>query len=343
MNVEIPSPAGPAPSPAGGPTLSPAVAEAFRRTARAVGRFEVLLAARVRAAPGALGAAGEHLLSSGGKRLRPSLVVLAAFASGPRRRGLACLAVAAETVHCATLLHDDVIDQARTRRGRASVPAAFGNTVSVLAGDHLFAQAVELVQRAGSPRALAALIAAIRAMVEAEARQLALRESPAFDEATCLSICRGKTASLFRWCAAAGAMAAGARREHEAALAGYGEHVGLAFQLADDLLDLGSPAAVGEDLAQGAITLPMAIACRQRPAIAGRIRTAMRRLRTGHGSGVRAARAVSESVHRTGAVAAVRERIRSSTTRALMNLGCLPDSPYREALARVALGLGERA
>jgi octaprenyl-diphosphate synthase len=273
----------------------------------------VLRAALARA-PSLLRQPMSDLVAAGGKRLRPRLVVLAAEASGPRRRGVLRLAAAAEAVHSATLLHDDVVDEAPTRRGQPSAPAEHGNPIAVLAGDWMFTFAIDLVRRSGHPRVLTELLEAIRAMVEAEALQQEQRKAPRFDEARCLEIISGKTVSLFRWCALAGARAAGATEAHAQALAAYATHVGTAFQLLDDLEDL---CRLEEDLAQGWVTLPLVLALREQPSLP---RTA-------------------EAVLKTSAPAQVAVRIAHELELAQVSLRQLPHSVAREQLASVAAQL----
>lgn len=268
----------------------------------------------VSGAPEVLRRAMLQLLSAGGKRLRPRLVVLAAEAGGPRRRGVMRLAAAAEAVHSATLLHDDVIDEAPSRRGSPSANASHGNALAVLAGDWMFTLAIDLVRRTGHELVLAELIDAIRAMVEAEGLQQEQRRAPRWDEARCLQIIAGKTVSLFRWCALAGARAAGAPEAHAQALARYASHVGTAFQLADDLDDL---CCLEEDLAQGWITLPLVLALEERPDLP------------------RTAAAVLE----TSAPARVVERIRHELQQAQQCLSSLPHTAARDELSRVAASL----
>jgi octaprenyl-diphosphate synthase len=277
-------------------------------------RIDQLLLRAVGSAPEVLRQPMVELLSAGGKRLRPRLVVLAARASGQGRRGVMRLAAAAEAVHSATLLHDDVVDVAMTRRGRPSAAAAHGNPVAVLAGDWMFTLAIDLVRRSGNDRVLCELVEAIRAMVEAEGLQQEQRSRPRYDEARCLQIVRGKTVSLFRWCALAGARAAGATEPHAQALAAFASHVGVAFQLADDLDDL---CRLEEDLAQGWVTLPLVLALEERPDLP------------------RTAAAVLE----TSGPARVEARIREELDAALACLELLPRGDAREELRHLTISL----
>jgi octaprenyl-diphosphate synthase len=324
----------------GSARLAPSAA---RNIARVVDRIEQQVALALNGAPGPLKQATEQLLHAGGKRVRPKLVVLSAMAAGRARRGVVHLAIAAEVVHSATLLHDDVVDSAPVRRGEPSAAAAFGNSLAVLAGDHLFAVAIDLVLRSRHARALPELIRAIRLMVQAEAKQLSQRQAPEIDEALSIRICLDKTASLFRWCGAAGAIAAGASPAVEAALAGFGEQIGLAFQFVDDVLDLSAENGIGEDLEQGAITLPMVLACRKRPEIAAEIREAQRLVGERGDLPAETRRTLSKAILATGADHEAMARAQHHTARALRFLACLPESPHREALGEMAQKLAHRA
>ncbi len=314
---------------------------AWRWAARGARRIDALLATRLRGSPRSLRDPSERLLRSGGKRIRPALLLLCARAAGPRLRGVSGLAAAAEAVHGATLLHDDVIDDAAERRGIPAARATFGNAAAVLAGDHLLAIALELVLRAELPGAVGSLVEAIRAMVEAEGLQLQARREPVFDADRCLEICRGKTASLFRWCAAVGAAAGGGSEGQVRALAELGERVGIAFQLRDDLLELASPRGIAEDLRQGAYTLPMVLAAAERKGLGARLAAAADRVRGGE-SDPEALERIAAEIAGTGAPARVRETIGVFTAAALASLSALDHSPAREALASLVRSLAVR-
>ena len=179
-----------------------------------------------------LRAAARHLVGSGGKRIRPTVTLLACGACSGTLRSAVPFACAAELTHSATLLHDDVIDDGPTRRGQPASRVLWGNAVSVLSGDWLLTRALEIV--AAEPArsaALPALLATMRRLVEGEVLQLSLRGSFEATEQDYFDVVRGKTASLFGWSAAAGAWAAGMRGEVPDALAEFGEEIGMAFQL----------------------------------------------------------------------------------------------------------------
>src|SRR5512146_2814542 len=185
-----------------------------------------------------LRAAARHLVGSGGKRIRPTVTLLACGAcSGPLRAAVP-FACAAELTHSATLLHDDVIDDGPVRRGQPASRVLWGNAVSVLSGDWLLTRALEIVSAEPAHRAaLAPLLATMRRLVEGEVLQLSLRGTFAASEQDYLAVVIGKTASLFGWAAAAGAWAAGVDGEVPSALVRFGEGIGIAFQLVDDALD----------------------------------------------------------------------------------------------------------
>src|SRR3954466_3948734 len=182
-------------------------------TARAlegIGPLGRLLLDAAQRAPSELAGAAADLVRAGGKRVRPLLVLLSARAAAPgrRSRGRVKLALTAELVHSATLLHDDVIDDGLTRRGLPAPRIAYGNGVSVLAGDWLLAASLELALRADAPGAVPALVRTLRQLVEGEARQIALRGRTDFTSDDALQIAHLKTGSLFAFCAEAGALAA---------------------------------------------------------------------------------------------------------------------------------------
>src|SRR2546428_5297199 len=256
------------------PEARPSAAQLLPVTAAAEGlpRLERLLVQAARRGPRELAPAAEALVRSGGKRVRPLLTLLASRAAAPERRsrGRVALAVVAELVHSATLLHDDVIDDGLTRRGMPAPRVAYGNGVSVLAGDWLLAASLDLALRSRAPGAVEALVRTLRTLVEGEARQLALRGRTDFTAEDALTIAAKKPGSLFAWCGEAGALAARARPAVIGALREFGQHAGCAFQIADDLLDFEADAstlgkAVLADVTEGKPSLPLAIALKRLP------------------------------------------------------------------------------
>ena len=206
----------------------------------------------------------EHVAFAGGKRLRPILVLLgAALGTDPGHRAVR-LGCVVELLHTATLIHDDVVDQAPLRRGRPSAPARWGVDASVLVGDHLYSRCMALLVRDGDLEVMDALAAAMVSMTEAEVFQLERKRAGELSEADYLRIIRQKTATFMSACCRIGGLAGGLASEAVEALATYGERIGIAFQIIDDSLDFAAdPArlgkAIGHDLVEGKRTLPLIV------------------------------------------------------------------------------------
>jgi len=246
------------------PFLSPVVAgmQSVDRVIRARLGSDVALVRQV----------AEYIVAGGGKRLRPSLVLLAAGAAGyPGDSGGERhfeMAAVVEFIHTATLLHDDVVDASEMRRGRRTANAEFGNAASVLVGDFLYSRAFQMMLGAESMRVMQVLADATNTIAEGEVLQLMNCHDPDVDEGGYLEVIRRKTAKLFEAAARLGAVLAAAPPAVETGLAEYGMHLGTAFQLIDDVLDYSGDAAtigksLGDDLAEGKPTLPLirAMAC----------------------------------------------------------------------------------
>jgi octaprenyl-diphosphate synthase len=289
--------------------------------------------------------AARHLVSAGGKRIRPMVTLLACGACGGEMRAAVPYAVAAELTHSATLLHDDVIDDGPVRRGQPASRVIWGNAVSVLSGDWLLTRALEIVSgEPGHRAALKPLLATMRRLVEGEVLQLSLRGSFAASEKDYLDVVIGKTASLFGWAAAAGAWAAGVDGRIPAALVEFGEGIGIAFQLVDDALDYAADPGLlgkrlGTDLLEGKATLPLIRACEAEP----RLRDRLRALVDGAADGEAVAAEVIEVVKRVGGVDAARAMAREHTRAAMAALEEIPDGAHRRALRDAAVSLTERA
>jgi octaprenyl-diphosphate synthase len=209
-----------------------------------------------------LGEVLAYAIFGGGKRIRPLLTVLSSSICGRRDTTLYLLAAALEYLHVATLIHDDVIDHARTRRGRESVRNRYGMAVAILAGDWLHARSMHLIGQLTGPEGLSVFCRATGAMVDGEYLQLRHNADINMTEEQYFAIIGRKTASLIASTCMLGAMFAGASREQQQALGRYGEKVGIAFQVVDDLLDyLGDQETtgkkVGNDFIEGKITLPL--------------------------------------------------------------------------------------
>ncbi len=209
-----------------------------------------------------------HLISSGGKRLRPMLTLAMAGLSGYAGDGHIKLATAVEFMHTATLLHDDVVDESDMRRGKLAARMLWGNEASVLVGDFLLGQAFRMMVEVGSMRALDILSAAACTIAEGEVMQLAAAKNTATTEDEYLAVVRGKTAELFAAACEVGPVIAQRPKAEQAACRSYGMNLGIAFQLVDDALDYGGKAAklgknVGDDFREGKITLPVVLAFRR--------------------------------------------------------------------------------
>jgi octaprenyl-diphosphate synthase len=282
-----------------------------------------------------------HLLEGGGKRVRPLTVLLSAACFATVPAAARDLAVVAELIHLATLLHDDVIDDGQERRGRAAPRQLWGNAVSVLAGDLLLTHALERTAAAAPHAVLTDLFATLRRLVDGEVVQLRGRTHLEAREDVYFRIVHDKTASLFVWAARAGASVAGAPPEAVQSLGEFGAHVGAAFQLVDDVLDYdGDPLATGKtlliDLVEGKLTLPLIRTIAARPALAVDVDAA----RTGDRG---AAQRVAEAVRASGTCAGVRALAYEETALALAALERVPAGVARELLAGIARELVSRA
>jgi octaprenyl-diphosphate synthase len=209
-----------------------------------------------------------HLISSGGKRLRPMLTLASATLFGYKGEGHIKLATSVEFMHTATLLHDDVVDESDMRRGKSTARMIWGNQASVLVGDFLLGQAFKMMVETGSLDALDVLSTAAAVIAEGEVLQLSIAKNMETTEDDYLSVIRAKTAALFSAACEVGPIVAGREKAERNALRSYGTNLGLAFQLIDDVLDYGGSAEdlgknVGDDFREGKITLPVVLAYRR--------------------------------------------------------------------------------
>jgi octaprenyl-diphosphate synthase len=209
-----------------------------------------------------------HLINSGGKRLRPMLTLAMARLTGYPGDGHVKLAAAVEFMHTATLLHDDVVDESEMRRGRLAARMLWGNEASVLVGDFLLGQAFKMMVEVGSLRALDILSSAAAVIAEGEVMQLGAAKNTATTEDEYLAVIRAKTAELFAAACEVGPSIAGRSKDEQAACRSYGMNLGVAFQLVDDALDYGGKSAklgknVGDDFRDGKITLPVVLSFRR--------------------------------------------------------------------------------
>jgi len=289
-----------------------------------------------------VGQVSRYIISAGGKRLRPALLLLMCGALGFKGAQRFNLAAVVEFIHTATLLHDDVVDDSSLRRGNATANETFGNPASVLVGDFLYSRAFQMMVDAQSMRIMEVLADATNIIAEGEVMQLMNMHNAALDEAGYLQVIRSKTAKLFEASARVGAILAGANATTEATCAEYGQALGTAFQVIDDVLDYTGEAAVmgknlGDDLREGKTTLPL-IAAMQRGTAAQRelIQTA---IETGRLDLIDEVVAIVSS---TGALDVAREAAASEAHRAIAAAQQLPDNEHRSCLIQLAAQLLER-
>jgi octaprenyl-diphosphate synthase len=288
----------------------------------------------------------EYIRSSGGKRVRPALLVLASYAAGGDGESLSVIRLAAvmEMLHTATLVHDDIIDNADVRRSRPSVNARFGNQAAVLMGDWLYMSAFESSLRERSLRILDILTRLTRMMTEGELLQLSSLGKVDVTEEAYFEILRRKTAYLFSACCEVGALLGKADDRIVDALSEYGLNLGMAFQLADDVLDFTSDESVlgkaaGADLVEGKLTLPLILLKDSDPAVAEQLEIVM--IDRSY-EGVSRSRLLSK-LDRSGAIEASRRRAREFAGAARKNLDVLPQTEYRVALDAFASFVVERS
>ena len=280
---------------------------------------------------------GKYLESSGGKRLRPMLVLLTAKLTGGANDNAIRLASVVELIHTATLVHDDIIDEANTRRGKPSSNVIWGNHTCVLAGDWLYMQAFQVALRLRNFQVLDILIALTQLMVEGELLQLERIGQIDVSEADYMELVDRKTASLFAACARLGALAGGGDESAESRVADYAWNLGMAFQLVDDVLDFTSREAVlgkpvGNDLREGKVTLPLIYALADATTEERRIVKTI----LGDQSYDRVSfRDVLEIIHKYQGVERARARAQAFTGKARAIINTFPESPAQRALAAV--------
>lgn len=244
------------------------IKELVNLTASDMGRVNELILSKAGSDVQMIPEVANHLISSGGKRLRPMLTLAAAQMFGYAGDGHIKLATAVEFMHTATLLHDDVVDESGMRRGKKTARMIWGNQASVLVGDFLLGQAFRMMVDVGSLDALDILSTAASVIAEGEVMQLAAAKNLETTEDEHFAVIKAKTAALFSAAAEVGPVVAGASRNDRAALRSYGMNLGLAFQLIDDALDYGGSSSdlgknVGDDFREGKVTLPVILAYRR--------------------------------------------------------------------------------
>jgi len=279
---------------------------------------------------------GGYIIHSGGKRLRPLLVVLAARALGYQGDKHITLAAIIEFIHTATLLHDDVVDASALRRGQATANSVFGNEASVLTGDFLYSRAFEMMVDVGIMQVMEILAHTTNTIAEGEVLQLLNCHDPNVTEDHYFKVIYGKTAKLFEAAARLGAVLTESGPEMEQNMARYGRHLGTAFQLIDDILDYSSDTDtlgknIGDDLSEGKPTLPLLYVLRT----GNESQQQVVRSAIEHG-GLEQISAVLDAIESTGANAYTARRAEDEAERAIQALAAIPDSPYKQALLDLA-------
>ena len=283
-----------------------------------------------------IGQISQYIIAAGGKRLRPALLLMVAQALGCDDERRHQLAAVVELIHTATLLHDDVVDESTMRRGRPTANENFGNPASVLVGDFLHTRSFQMMVAAGDMRILQVLSDATNVIAEGEVQQLINTHDASLSEEGYLHVIRSKTAKLFEASAQIAAILANASPVVEEACVIYGQALGTAFQIIDDVLDYdGNPEELGknlgDDLREGKCTLPLIVAM----ARGNTQQTALIRQSIEEGS-TEYLQAVLQIVRSTGALEATRQAAHEEAMRAIHALDALPDSPSTAALRQLA-------
>lgn len=305
-------------------------------------QVDQVIAQRLTSAVPLIGNVSQYIISAGGKRLRPALLLLTCGALGYRGEQRFNLAAVVEFIHTATLLHDDVVDESALRRGNATANEMFGNPASVLVGDFLYSRAFQMMVSAKNMRIMEVLADATNIIAEGEVLQLMNMHNAALDEAGYLQVIRSKTAKLFEASARVGAILAGASSEMETACAEYGQAIGTAFQVIDDVLDYTGETNImgknlGDDLREGKATLPLIAAMQRGTAEESQvIRTAI------ENGDVSMLADVVRIVRTTGALDVARMAAMREAQRAIEVAKQLPSSPHTDCLIELSAQLLER-
>lgn len=300
-------------------------------------QVELAISEHMKSAAALIPEIGDHLIGAGGKRLRPLLTMSAARLANYQDRDHITMAAAVEYMHTATLLHDDVVDDSDMRRGQPTARNLWGNSASVLVGDFLLGQAFRMMVAAGSLPALDILSSAAAVIAEGEVMQLAAMNNAQISEDSYLDIIDAKTATLFAAAAEVGGVIADAQTAEQKALSAYGRNLGIAFQLVDDALDYGSVNRVlgkniGEDFAEGKVTLPVILAYHRGDAEAREFWEAA--VKNPNNEGDRLDRALA-LMDKTDALADTIERARHYGDKAKDALGLFPASEVQQTLIRL--------
>ena len=305
-------------------------------------QVDAVIADRLSSGVPLVGQVAQYIISAGGKRLRPVILLLTCGALNYQAAHKFSMAAVVEFIHTATLLHDDVVDESTLRRGRPTANENFGNPASVLVGDFLYSRAFQMMVEPGSMRIMQVLADATNIIAEGEVLQLMNMHDASLDEEAYLLVIRSKTAKLFEASARLAAILATSSSDIEAACATYGQALGTAFQVIDDVLDYEGNAAemgknLGDDLREGKATLPLILAMQrgtptQRELIQKAIET----------GSVDQLSSVIAIVRETGALEGSRQAAMAEAQRAIDAVEILPAGPYKEALVALASQLLER-
>jgi len=299
-------------------------------------KVDQVIADRLSSGVPLVGQVAQYIISAGGKRLRPVILLLTCGALNYQEVHKYSMAAVVEFIHTATLLHDDVVDESTLRRGRPTANENFGNPASVLVGDFLYSRAFQMMVDAGSMRIMQVLADATNVIAEGEVLQLMNMHDASLDEEAYLLVIRSKTAKLFEASSRLAAILAKASPAIEEACAEYGQALGTAFQVIDDVLDYEGNAAemgknLGDDLREGKATLPLILAMqRGTPAQRELVKSA---IETGS---VDQLNEVIAIVRETGALDGSRQAAMAEAQRAINAAQHLPEGPYKEALIALA-------
>ena len=290
-----------------------------------------------------VGNVAQHIISAGGKRLRPVLLLLMSRALGYQGSQHHNLAAVVEFIHTSTLLHDDVVDESSLRRGRPTANETFGNSASVLVGDFLYSRAFQMMVEADDMRVMQVLADATNVIAEGEVLQLMNMHDADLGVEGYLQVIRSKTAKLFEASARLGAILCKADPDTEEACAQYGQALGTAFQIIDDALDYDGEANelgknLGDDLREGKITLPLILALQR----ASAEEQALIRAAIEEGGAIERLGDILSIIQRTGALESSREAAADEAKRAISVIGPLEQNAYTKALLQLAAQLLER-
>lgn len=306
-------------------------------------RVNALIQARLHSEVELINQLGFYIVNSGGKRLRPALVLLSAGAFSYTGTLHINLAAIIEFIHTATLLHDDVVDASLLRRGQKTANQRWGNEASVLVGDFLYSRAFQMLVEVNSMRIMDVMSETTNTIAEGEVQQLINCHDPNITETNYLKVIHHKTAKLFEAGARIGAILCNRSAAEEEAIATYGRHLGMAYQLIDDVLDYSGSADelgknIGDDLSEGKPTLPLLYAMANGTVSqATLIREAIE-----HGSGMEKLQEIIIAIESSGAITYTTARAREEASKAIKALAGLPDSEYLKALHDLAVFSTER-